>query len=72
MNQYWHNLRTNTKKVPHVRLQKYLAKKQQSRSRKNLNFPAPIFCTFSVFYAIYILKSAHLVTYKIAWTTQYY
>ena len=43
MNQYWYNQRTNTKKVPHVRLQKYLAKKQQSRSRKNLNFPAPLY-----------------------------
>jgi len=35
MNQYWHNQRTNTKKVPHVRLQKYLAKNNNQGAGKN-------------------------------------
>ena len=41
-------------------------------SLETANFRAPLFCTFSVFYAIFILKITHLVTYKIACTMQYY
>jgi len=50
----------------------FYIKKNQFMSLEVANFLALLFCTFSVFYVIFILKIAHLVTYKIACTMQYY
>ena len=49
MNQYWHNLRANTKKVPPVRLQKYLAKKTAIKEQEKPKFPGSSLLYFFCF-----------------------
>ena len=65
-------LKFNQKQLSCMTKIQFYIKKHQFMSLEAANFRALLFCTFSVFYAIFILKSAHLVTYKIACTMQYY